>query len=256
MKLDSIAGPTSLVLSLAVLALAGCGRDTVPGNALLGPDAGTTLATAAHTAPTFNPADFVAVVDNPFFPLVPGTVFNFAAETPEGSETITIEVLHERKLILGVDCTVVRDRVYLEGTLIEDTFDWYAQDRAGNVWYLGENVKNYENGVFVDSEGSWEAGVNGATAGINMQAHPRVGQTYAQENAPGIAEDMATVVSLKETVTVPYGRFENCLQTMEFSKIIPGARGYKFYARGIGIVLEDSPRGGHERTELISVTRP
>ncbi len=185
---------------------------------------------------------------------MPGTVFSFAGESAEGAETITVEVLHERKLILGIDCTVVRDRVYLEGSLIEDTFDWYAQDRAGHVWYMGEDVKDYENGVVVSTAGSWEAGVDGAQAGIIMQAEPRVGLTYAQENAPGVAEDMATIVSLKKSVSVPYGNFENCLQIMEFSKLAPGARGYKFYARGVGLVLEDSPRGGHERTELVSVS--
>lgn len=244
--------PVSLAF-VTVLALAGCGRESSPVRALLAPgSAAGPLIPAALVTPPFDPAAFVPAVDHPFLPLVPGTVFQYAGD----GETITVEVLHERKLILGVDCTVVRDRVYAEGSLVEDTFDWFAQDRAGNVWYLGEDSKEYENGVVVSTEGSWEAGVDGARAGINMLAQPAVGQRYYQEFAPGIAEDQAAVVSLKQSVAVPYGDFTDCLQTMEYTRLSPGQRGYKFYARGVGLVLEDTPRGGHGRVELVSVTTP
>jgi hypothetical protein len=247
--------PLAPIALLAVLA-AGCGRETTAGNALLAPGAvAAPPTTDARFDPPFDPAGFVPAVDHPFLPLVPGTVSSFADESP-GGEAITVEVLPAKKRILGVDCTVVRDRVYVDGSLVEDTFDWYAQDRAGNVWYMGEDSKEYENGVVVSTEGSWEAGVAGAEAGIIMPAEPRIGMKYAQEFAPGVAEDMASVVSLKQSVSVPYGDFTDCVQTMEFSKLAPGARGYKFYARDVGLVLEESPRGGHERTELLSVSKP
>lgn len=247
-------------LLATIMGTQGCGQGSGPASTLLaGSPAGETvgaIGAAAQANPVFNPSEFVSDVTHPYFPLVPGTVSRFEGQTDKGLETIEIEVLRERKLILGVSTTVVRDRVYLGGVLVEDTFDWYAQDRAGNVWYLGEDVKNYENGTLVDTEGSWEAGVNEARAGINMEAHPRIGDRYYQEFAPGVAEDEASIKSLSRTVEVPYGTFENCLQTMEFTRLAPGARGYKYYAAGVGLVLEDSPRGGHERVELVSVTRP
>ncbi len=245
----------------SILALLGCSPGGEPGRPLLAPVLAsesdvTTVARTLRDVPTFDPANFVPSVDHPFHPLVPGTIHTFAGTTNEGLETTEIEVLREKKFILGVECTVVRDRVSLEGSLIEDTFDWFAQDTAGNVWYLGEDVKDYDNGVIVSTAGSWEAGKDGAQAGIIMNARPRIGDTYRQEYAPGSAEDMATIVSLKKTASVPYGNFDGCLQIMEFSPLAPGARGYKYYARGVGMVLEDSPRGGHERSELISVSGP
>jgi hypothetical protein len=203
--------------------------------------------------PPFDPARFVTGVDHPHFPLVPGTTSVF--READGEETILLEVLATPKVILGVSATVVRDRVYVGEELVEDTFDWFAQDEEGNVWYLGEDVKNYAGGVLVDTEGSWEAGVDGARAGIAMLAHPEPGDTYFQEDAPGVAEDRARVRRLDVEVSVPYGRFADCLQTVEWTPLEPGNRGYKFYARGVGLVLESSA-GGKGRVELISVTPP
>ncbi len=201
--------------------------------------------------PPFNPALFVPGVDNPLFPLVPGTTFTYEKETDEGTETTEVEVLHATKVILGVTCVVVRDIVTLDGELIEDTLDWFAQDLFGNVWYLGEESKDYENGVLVSTEGSWEAGVDGAVAGIIMLAGPIVGLAYRQEFYAGVAEDMGAVESLRETVTVPHGTFANCLKTRDFTPLEPGVAERKYYAPGIGRVLETNDDG--ERSELISV---
>jgi hypothetical protein len=207
---------------------------------------------AAHVSVPFDPNNFVEGVDNPYLPLTPGAVSTFVGETTEGTETIVVEVLHQTKTILGVKATVVRDRVTLEGELIEDTFDWYAQDASGNVWYLGEDSKEYEDGVVVSTEGSWEAGVDGAEAGIIMLANPKKGDSYAQEDAPGVAEDMARVKGLTGPVTVPYATYDQVLAILEWTPLEPGARGTKYYASGVGVVLETSKKG--ERVELVSVT--
>jgi hypothetical protein len=255
------------LFALAVLlGVVGCGANE--GTSVLAPSGPTGLemreaptAPLASVAqpdelPVFDPSNFVSTVDNPYLPLPVGRVSTFEGQTEDGVETIVIEVLAEKKSILGVEATVVRDRVYLDGELVEDTFDWFAQDQQGNVWYLGEDVKNYEGGMLADTEGSWQAGVDGATAGIAMLADPEPGDAYRQELAPGVAEDMARVRRLDESVTVPYGTFSGVLQTLEWTPLSPGGREYKYYASGVGLVLETSTRGGKERVELVSLTGP
>jgi len=209
---------------------------------------------ADQTQPTFDPGNFVAGVNHPFFPLQPGKTFHYTAQTADGTETEEMTVTNETKSIMGVSAMVVHDQVFLNGSLTEDTFDWYAQDRQGNVWYLGEDSRQFENGRQVGNEGSWEAGRQGAAAGVVMLADPQNGDSYAQENAPGIAEDMAKVSSLKSVESVPYGTFSDLLETMEWSALNPGGKEHKFYARGIGLILEVSPKGGKERNELTSIT--
>jgi hypothetical protein len=193
--------------------------------------------------PEIEPKDFGGPIDNPYFPLTPGTTFVYESATEKGVEEIRVEVTEDTKTILGVVCTVVHDVVTIGGVLAEDTLDWYAQDEEGNVWYFGEYSERYEDGVFVDTEGSWEAGVDGAKPGIAMKAHPREAQRYRQEYYPGVAEDMALVVSLDETVTVPFGTFKNCLKTRDFTPLEPGIAEYKYYAPGIGQVLTEEPDG-------------
>lgn len=211
------------------------------------------LVTASVSLP-FDPGQFVHGVNHPLFPLVPGTTFAYRSRTHEGTETDTVEVTHDTRTIAGVSATVVHDREYLDGVLTEDTFDWYAQDRAGNVWYLGEDSKTIEHGVVVSTAGSWEAGKNGAKAGIVMLAQPKVGASYRQENHRGVAEDMGEVVSLKEAVQVPYGHFTSCLKTAEWTSLEPGHREFKYYMKGVGLVLEVENQG-KERVELVSVTK-
>jgi hypothetical protein len=198
-----------------------------------------------------DPLDFVADVTNPLFPLVPGTKYVFEGTTDEGVERVEAEVLSARKDVLGVSCIQVRVREYLDGELIEDTLDWFAQDVDGNVWYFGEDSKEIEDGVVVSTDGSWEGGVDGAEPGIIMPVTPVVGTTYQQENAPGIAEDMATVVALSETVTTPLGTYAGCLETDEFTPLEPGVVEQKFYAPGVGLVLEMDADGN--RIELIEI---
>ncbi len=203
-----------------------------------------------------NPAQFSTTIDNPYLPFVAGTRMVYRERGADGRGREVVKVTHRTKTIQGVQTVVVRDRAYSGGELAEDTRDWYAQDRQGNVWYFGENTKEYENGKVVSTEGSWKAGVDGAKAGIVMEAHPKVGDTYSQEDAPGVAEDMATVLSLDASRTVPYGTFDNLLKTRDFSPLEPSVVERKFYAAGIGSVLEKTVKGPRERVVLVRVVRP
>jgi hypothetical protein len=245
----------ALLTAFALLGSSGCDS---PSPTATGGNVGTGTAILADqkTAnPPFDAAAFVASIDNPYLPLAPGTVFHYRSENPEGLETNDVAVTRGSKQILGVDVTVVHDQVFLDGGLAEDTFDWFAQDREGNVWYFGEDSKEIENGQVVSTEGSWEAGVGDNEPGIIMLAHPKVGLAYHQEIAPDIAEDMARVLSLKASPDVPYGSFDNCVGTMEWSLIEHGIREHKSYCPGVGLVLEDQPKGGHIRNELVSISR-
>ncbi len=214
--------------------------------------AGCGGATEDQYNPVINPTDFVAEVDNPYFPLQPGTTFVYQGQTEEGTERNEVVITDKAKSILGVTAVVVWDRVWLNDLLIEETFDWYAQDKEGNVWYFGEEVNNYKDGVLKDHAGAWEAGVAGAKPGIIMKAAPRVGDTYRQEYYKGEAEDMADVLSLAQTVLVPWGSFTKCLETRDWTPLDPGHVEHKYYAPGIGLVLE-TLEGGSERVELVEV---
>jgi hypothetical protein len=238
---------------LVALIAAGCGTN---GLSPLNDNSPTAPVAQLHkSVPDFpsNPKDFVARIDNPYLGFEAGKVFRYEGVTEDGLEMIVVEVTNKTKKILGVATTVVHDRVYLNGDLIEDTFDWYAQDKNGNVWYFGEDSKEIENGVVVSTEGSWEAGVDGAQPGIIMLAEPKIGTQYQQEFAEGVAEDMAKVLRLSETADVPYGTFDGCLQTAEWTPLAPGAREFKFYAPGVGLVLEVQSRGGGVRIELTAI---
>ena len=247
----------SLLVLAAVLGLAGCGKDGSSRLATTSPDFGGSVgATASSNLITvpFDPNNFVNRVDNRYYPLTPGTTYTYKGVSKGGEEQNTVEVTHHTKTILGVAATVVHDQVFIaDGSLAEDTFDWFAQDKQGNVWYFGEDTKTYDHGVLVTTAGSWEAGKSGAKAGIIMLGNPRVGDTYKQEDSPGVVEDMGKVVSLSENVTVPTGTYTNCLETTEWTPIEPGDRSHKFYVPGIGNVLEVASRQGGERVELIKL---
>jgi hypothetical protein len=205
--------------------------------------------------PVLDPADFVSTITNPFVPHVPGTRRVYEGMTAEGLERIEVEVLSETRTILGIEATVVQDRVYLDGELIEDTVDWLAQDVDGNVWYLGEVAQNFEDDKLADLDGSWEAGFDGAKPGYWMKGDPAVGDIYRQELLLRDAEDIGEVLSLSESVTVTAGSFSNCLQTKDDTPIEPGVFEHKFYAPGVGMVLEVNPSTG-EQIELIEYTLP
>ncbi len=203
--------------------------------------------------PDFGAARFEpgAPIDNPFFPLVPGTILSYGGtdvdeETGEViAERNDFHVTFETKEILGVTTTVVRDTEYVNGVLVEDTVDWHAQDADGNVWYLGELTYAFEydedgNYVETSTDGSWEAGVDGAQAGHIMRAEPGFGVGYFQEFAPGVAEDEAIVVGVDEEVSIGLGEFDGVLQTLDTTALEPDAAEYKYYAPGVGVVLTES----------------
>jgi hypothetical protein len=198
-------------------------------------------------APVIDPANFVSVIDNPYMPLVPGTTFIYEGKTEKGNEHNEVYVSSETKVILGVTCVVVKDKVMVDGALEEQTLDWYAQDKQGNVWYFGEDSKEYQNGKAVSTEGSWEGGVDGALPGIVMQASPTIGETYRQEYYKGEAEDWAEVLSLTETATVPTGSYKDLLMTNEWSALDnPPVYEHKYYAKGIGFIMTQYVEGGYE----------
>ena len=210
------------------------------------------------TNPPFDPANFVAGVTNPFFTLTPGTINYYEGQAGGSAESDSAEVLSETKTILGVTATVVHDRVYTEGILTEDTFDWYAQDNDGNVWYLGEDTKELENGQVVSTEGSWEAGVNGAEAGIIMWADPsaHIGEEYRQEFAGGVAEDLGKVVGVNQSVDTPYGTLTGCVKTEDRSALEPGVLENKYYCPPVGLTAEYGLQGSSDRNELVAVIGP
>lgn len=200
--------------------------------------------------PVIRPSDFTTNITNAYFPLKPGTVFTYKGQ----DDTIVVEVLRRTVTILGVRCVVVRDTVTVDGKLEEDTFDYYAQDKTGNVWYFGETTAEYVNGLAVSTDGSFIAGVNGAKPGIIMPANPKPGTTYREEFFLDEAEDVARVERLDAKVKVPYGSFSRTLETFNYVPIEPDARENKYYAPGVGNVLTINLETG-EREELVSIKR-
>jgi hypothetical protein len=200
---------------------------------------------------TLDPADFVPRIDNPYWPMAPGTRWVSREFDFEGSQRVTVSVLERTRDIEGIEATVVHDVVSERGELVENTFDWYAQDVCGNVWYLGENTKEYENGEVVSTAGSWEHGVDGAMAGVVVPGDPQVGLTYRQEYYAGEAEDTGQIVSLDEQAQVPFGHFRNVLLTRDYTPLDPKVLEYKLYAEGVGPVLALGVSGGSDREELL-----
>jgi hypothetical protein len=244
-------------LAVALLAITGCGqasRDpTRKGDS---PAPSVTIELPPADGPydwTVDAEDFVATVDNPSFPLAPGTTLVYEGRSGDEREVVTIEVTDRTKVILGIACVVVRDTVTVAGEVREDTFDWYAQDVDGNVWYMGEDTKEYEDGKVVSTAGSWQAGVDGALPGIIMPADPAVGMAYTQEHLAGEAEDKGEVVALGEHVTVPAGSFGDVVVTEDWTPLEPGVREHKYYAEGVGVVFEEIVKGGDGVLRLVEV---
>jgi len=199
---------------------------------------------------------FSAHVDNPWFPLRPGTVYVYRGTKDGKPARDVMTVTHRVRTITGAPCVSVADRLYLNGKLEERTTDWYSQDAKGNVWYFGEATAELdEHGHVKNTSGSWQAGVNGAKAGVFMFAHPRVGQAARQEYLRGEAEDHFRVLSLHASARVPFVSSRNALLTKEWTPLEPDTIDHKLYVRGIGEVLEQTVRGGNERAELVSVRR-
>jgi hypothetical protein len=216
--------------------------------------AATTAAVALPPPPPPPPgSEFVRTIDNPWFPLRPGTVLIYKGEDEGVPARDVLRVTHRTKLILGIRATVVDDRVYEHGRVVERTHDYYAQDKTGNVWYLGEDTATLKANGQVDSrEGSFLAGRDGARGGIFMPAHPHVGDGGWQEYYPHHAQDRYTVLSLRTRVRTPAARSRHAMLTRETTPLEPRVVDHKVYVRGIGTVREETVRGGNERYELVS----
>jgi hypothetical protein len=248
MKVTALLFGTGLLLAALVLGAA-CGGDDETGAGTASPPAGLPQGDEPFD---LNPADFVAEIDNPYWPMTPGNRWIFTETDADGTEMqVEVTVTSDKKEILGISATVVHDVVTQDGEVIEDTLDWYAQDADGNIWYMGEDTKEYEDGVVVSTGGSWEAGVDGAQAGIAVPGKPEIGMTYRQEYYAGEAEDRGKVLSLDEHVEVPYGAFDGCLQTEDTTPLEPDVLENKYYCEGVGPVLAVDLAGGG-REELVT----
>ncbi len=203
--------------------------------------------------PVINPADFSAVIDHPFFAMPDARKTYYRGQTDEGLETGEILVTGATRKFMGVKTLVIRDRVYLDGVLKEEALDYIAQHKNGTVWYFGEDVDNYENGVLVDHHGTWHAGVNGAKPGKLMLANPKVGQVYREEYYPGKAEDMAKVLSVTETVNTPFGFFTNCLKTENWTPLEPGIKEHKVYCAQAGGMVKETNLSNNEKYILTRI---
>jgi hypothetical protein len=199
-----------------------------------------------------DPASFTATIDNAWFPLLPGMTLTYRGTKDEEPAVDIVTVTNETIVIQGVTCRVIRDRLYLSGKLEERTADYYTQDLAGNVWYFGEDTEELDaKGNVTSREGTWRAGVNGAMAGVFMEANPVVGHQFQQELYKGHAEDHYQVVSLTAVTKVPYGSFKDALLTKEWTPLEPGVLDNKYYVRGIGEVREVSVKGPLEELALV-----
>jgi hypothetical protein len=232
------------IAAVAVLVVAGCGSDDSPESSSL-PQGSEPV--------ELDPADFTTEIDNPYWPIRVGSRWTYRETDAEGSTLqVVVTVTNRTKSIEGIEARVVRDVVTQDGEVIEDTFDWYAQDEHGNIWYLGEDTKEFEDGKVVSTAGSWEHGVDGALAGILVPGEPEVGLAYRQEYYEGEAEDNGEVLSLDERVQVPFGTFTDCLQTKDTTPLEPDLVEHKYYAKGTGPVLAVAVSAGGDREELIA----
>ena len=199
--------------------------------------------------PDVTPSKFInsTKVDNPYHPVTAGKKYIYEGQTPDGLERIEERRLTTTKTILGITCIVVEFKAFINATLIEKAFDWYAQDNAGNLWYFGEAVDNYNpNGTLKDHAGSWEAGVDGAQPGMIMPANPQTGMAYREEYYFNHAEDKAEVIATGQTVSIPFGTFNNCIKTKNWTELEPHLDENKYYAPGIGLVKEVNIKDKYE----------
>jgi hypothetical protein len=249
-------GP-AIVVALLAVAVSGCGSSkgdhgasatsTSPRPSQLAPIHG-------RYAPVISAANFVTTVDNPYWPLRPGTHFHFEGTRGTTPQTDDEVVTHQTRRILGIPATVVSDVVSEHGRPVERTLDFYAQDKHGNVWYLGEDSFELSHGHFVRASDSWRSAVDGAKPGIIMPAHPRLGDTYRQEYyPPGEALDEARVLGYRGPVSVPYGTFKRALVTSEYSPLEPQTE-QKEYVAGVGEIREHVVKGHREEFRLVTVT--
>lgn len=238
--------PQALALALMPVLLAACSTPTPsprnPAAFVEGQPYAVMIATEQFSHP----------LANDYFPLQPG----FATVFEGGGEHVEVTVTADTKVIMGVTTHVITDQVFVDGQLQEDTVDWYAADNVGNVWYFGEQTAEYENGQITTTEGSWEAGVDGAMPGIIMLADPQLGDTYRQEFYAGQAEDVAKVYAVDQSITVPKDTYTRVIVTEDWSLLTPDVHERKWYAPGVGVVSEETVQGGSGTLSLIDLTRP
>jgi hypothetical protein len=263
----------SVVRTLAAMALvvAGCGSPAPPASTATTPTTPTTSGIAAASgaatatgagqayAAGITPADFPSStrIDNRYLPLIPGTRLVYQGTTEDGQEKIVTEVARETKTVMGVESVIVHDFVTDNGTLIEDTYDWYAQDKAGNVWYFGEATAKLDDktGKLTDTAGSWEAGVDGAQPGIVMKATPTIGDSYRQEYYQGQAEDEAAILKTGQSITTKAGTFSDTVRTKDFTALETAVVEEKVYAADIGFVFVEHVKGPPEKIELVAIEK-
>jgi hypothetical protein len=202
--------------------------------------------------PEIVPSEFSHHVTHPYFPLTPGTTLNYSETNGRETALGTVTVTHDTKVVMGVKCLVVHETATVDGVLKEDIREWYAQHRDGSVWCFGEAAREFKPGGRVFTEGSWEAGVGGAQPGVVMPGDLRVGHRYRQELMRNVAEDIAEISALRETVTVPAGTFTDCVRTRDWSMLESGSS-KKWFARGVGFVRAEAVGG--EECVLLSITR-
>jgi len=248
-------GRTLALAAVGALSLTACAGESGGGSGTAAPRA-TSLPQGSDSV-SLDPADFTVEITNPYWPMDVGDRWVFEETDADGSEQqVEVTVLEETYTVAaGIEARVVHDLVTGDGGVVEDTIDWYAQDSAGNVWYLGEETAEYENGEVVSTAGSWEAGVNGAQTGIVVPAEPAPGLSYRQEYLEGEAEDEAIVLSVSEQVEAPAGRYTDALLTRDTTPLEPEVAELKFYALGVGPVLILQTSGGAARESLVESTR-
>ncbi|MGH8835101.1 MAG: hypothetical protein ACRDWG_08930 [Actinomycetes bacterium] len=257
------------VLAVAVLVgLAACSDSSSPRAAPATPTrtasgTGTPTGSAAGASALpqgsqpvqLDPAAFTTEVDNPYWPMVPGTTWVYTETDADGTKLRTkVTVTDQTKMVAGIEARVIHDVVSEGGQVVEDTFDWYAQDAAGNIWYLGEDTKEFEDGKLKTTAGSWETGVDGAQAGVIIPAQPLPGMAYRQEYYQGKAEDNGAVLSLEEFAKVPFGSFHDLLMTRDTTPLEPDLVEYKFYAKDVGPILTAQTSGGFSQEVLVKRT--
>jgi hypothetical protein len=245
----------ALCLLLAVTLIA-CSSENDEGSTSTGRESTSHLPQGSEPV-ELDPNGFTTDIDNPYWPMKPGTRWTYREIDEKGNEqkVVVVVTTETKEIANGITARVVRDVVTEDGELVEDTKDWYAQDADGAIWYLGEETAEFENGEIATRAGSFEAGVDGALPGIIMPADPQVGMKYRQEYYEGEAEDNGEILSLDEMAEVPYGRFDNVLLTKDTITIEPDVLEYKLYARGVGPVLVFGVSGGGGREELIEFDR-
>ena len=245
--------------SILALAFAGCGSNgptgsDPPAESGSSSPGGSGLPRGSEPA-NLDPAEFTTRIDNPYWPLAPGSKWVYREVENGVVQRVEVTVTNRTKVVDGVTARVVHDVVTTHGQPVEKTFDWYAQDSAGNVWYLGEDTQEYDKGKVVSTAGSWEAGVGRAEAGVIMPAHPEVGLSYRQEYDPGNAEDRARVTNVDAKARVPFGSFDGVLQTKDVNPLETNFVESKYYAKGVGPIETIQVSGGQAHEQLISYRR-